>query len=39
VLLCSLYRAMGIPASRVRVVTGEVDGYAGEVIDHAWIDM
>jgi hypothetical protein len=38
VLLCSLYRAMGIPSSDVRVVTGELD-YPGSVIEHAWIDM
>ena len=38
VLLCSLYRAMGIPASQVRVVTGEVEGGDG-IIDHAWVDM
>lgn len=37
-LLCSLYRAMGIRAEDVRVVTGSVilrDGLA----EHAWIDL
>ena len=38
VLLCSLYRAMGIPASDVRVVAGEVD-IPDRIIDHAWLDM
>ncbi len=38
VLLCSLYRSMGIPATDVRVVTGELS-YPGAVIDHAWVDM
>ncbi len=38
VLLCSIYRAMGLPASDVRVVMGLVvtpDGLA----DHVWIDL
>ncbi len=39
VLLCSLYRAMGIPASDVRVVTGEVVSSPDSIIDHAWIEM
>lgn len=38
ILLCSLYRAMGIPAENVRVVTGEVVSPEGNV-DHAWVDM
>lgn len=38
ILLCSIYRAMEIPADSVRVVTGELD-YPGSVIDHAWLDM
>lgn len=38
ILLCSLYRAMGIPASDVRVVAGEVD-IPGSIIDHAWLEM
>lgn len=37
-LLCSLYRAMGIPASDVRVITGDVTLPDGTV-DHAWIDL
>lgn len=38
ILLCSLYRAMGIPASDVRVVAGQVDN-PDRIIDHAWLDM
>jgi len=38
-LLCSLYRAMGIPAASVRVATGEVVGPPDSIIDHAWVDM
>jgi hypothetical protein len=38
ILLCSLYRAMGLPASAVRVLAGEVD-IPGSIIDHAWLDM
>jgi len=38
ILLCSLYRAMGIPASDVRVIAGEVD-IPGRIIDHAWLEM
>jgi hypothetical protein len=38
ILLCSLYRAMGIPASDVRVATGELS-YPGASIDHAWVDI
>lgn len=38
ILLCSLYRAMGIPSSNVRVVAGEVD-IPDRIIDHAWLEM
>lgn len=38
VLLCSLYRALGIEASAVRIVTGEIDGIGGP-IDHAWVEL
>lgn len=38
ILLCSLYRAMGIPAADVRVVAGEVD-IPGRIVDHAWLEM
>jgi hypothetical protein len=38
VLLCSLYRAMGIPASDVRVIAGEVD-IPDSIVDHAWLEM
>jgi hypothetical protein len=38
ILLCSLYRAMGIPASGVRVVAGEID-IPGSIVDHAWLEM
>jgi transglutaminase-like putative cysteine protease len=38
VLLCALYRALGMKASSVRVVTGEVDAMGG-VIDHAWVEL
>ena len=38
ILLCSLYRAMGLPASDVRVIAGEVD-VPGSIIDHAWLEM
>ncbi|GAM07907.1 transglutaminase-like superfamily protein [Geobacter sp. OR-1] len=37
VLLCTLYRAMGVPAKEVRVVTGEVD-YPDGIVDHAWVE-
>lgn len=37
VLLCSLYRAMGVPHENVRVVTGEV-AYNEGIVDHAWVD-
>jgi len=38
ILLCSLYRAMGIPASDVRVIAGEID-IPGSIVDHAWLEM
>jgi hypothetical protein len=38
ILLCSLYRAMGIPASDVRVIAGEID-IPDRIIDHAWLEM
>ncbi len=38
VLLCSLYRAMGVPSSEVYVVTGQV--MAGEDrVEHAWVNL
>ena len=37
-LLCSLYRAMGIPADNVRVITGNVALPEG-LADHAWLDL
>lgn len=38
VLLCTLYRAMGMKPTAVRVVTGEVDAIGG-VVDHAWVEL
>jgi hypothetical protein len=38
VLLCSLYRALGMKDSAVRIVTGEVDAIGGAV-DHAWVEL
>lgn len=38
ILLCSLYRALGKPASDVRVVIGEADLPTGG-FDHAWIEL
>lgn len=38
VLLCSLYRAMGMSAKDVRIVTGEVEAGQG-VLDHAWVEL
>lgn len=38
ILLCSLYRAIGIPASDVRIIAGEVD-IPGSIVDHAWLEM
>jgi len=37
-LLASLYRAMGMPSSAVRVVTGEIA--AGDaLVEHAWVEI
>jgi len=38
VLLCSLYRAMGMPSSEVRAVTGEIE-YPYGIVDHAWVEI
>lgn len=38
ILLCTIYRAMGIDASAVRIVAGEVD-IPGRIVDHAWLEM
>lgn len=38
IILCSLYRALGMPSSGVRVVAGEVD-IPGSIVDHAWLEM
>lgn len=38
ILLCSLYRALGKPASDVRIVIGEADLPTGG-FDHAWIEL
>lgn len=38
IVLCSLYRALGKPASDVRVVIGEADLPTGG-FDHAWIEL
>ncbi|GEM_PF-2699336 len=37
-LLCSIYRALGVKPSEVRIVTGEVDAIGG-IVDHAWVEM
>jgi transglutaminase-like putative cysteine protease len=37
-LLASLFRALGVPASSVRVVTGQV-ALGGSLQDHAWVDL
>jgi hypothetical protein len=37
-LLCSIYRAMGIPASDVRVIVGNI-ALPDRIIDHVWIDL
>lgn len=37
-LLCSLYRAMGISARSVRVITGNI-ALPGRIADHAWLDI
>lgn len=38
VLLSSIYRAMGMDSTAVRVVTGEVEAGQG-IIDHAWVEI
>lgn len=38
ILLCTLYRAMGIPSADVRIIAGEID-LPGQIIDHAWLEM
>lgn len=38
IVLCSLYRALGKPASEVRIVIGEADLPTGG-FDHAWIEL
>lgn len=38
-LLASLYRAMGLPRERVRVVVGIVQMPDGRMADHAWVDI
>lgn len=38
VLLCSIYRAMGIPASDVRIIVGNI-ALQDRLIDHAWVDL
>ena len=38
VLLCSLYRALGMKATEVRIVTGEIDAIEG-IADHAWVEI
>ncbi|MDF1536967.1 MAG: transglutaminase-like domain-containing protein [bacterium] len=37
-LLCSLYRAMGVPSSSVYVVTGQVAA-GEEKVEHAWVNL
>jgi len=37
-LLCSLYRAMGVPANDLRIVMGLVV-VSGGTADHVWVDM
>ncbi|MDD2365754.1 MAG: transglutaminase-like domain-containing protein [Desulfuromonadaceae bacterium] len=38
ILLCSIYRALGKPASEVRIVIGEADLPTGG-FDHAWLEL
>lgn len=38
VLLSSIYLAMGMDSSEIRVVTGEVEAGQG-IIDHAWVEI
>ena len=37
-LLCSIYRAMGIPASDVRLIVGNIT-VQDRLIDHVWLDL
>ena len=37
-LLASLFRALGVPAGSVRVVTGQVP-LGDSLLDHAWVDL
>jgi transglutaminase-like putative cysteine protease len=37
-VLASLFRALGVPAANVRVVTGQVS-LGGTLLDHAWVDL
>ena len=37
-LLASLYRALGVPAGSVRVVTGQLP-LGGALVEHAWVDL
>lgn len=37
-LLCSIYRAMGIPASDVRLIVGNI-AVQDRLINHVWIDL
>jgi len=37
-LLCSIYRAMGIPAGDVRLIVGNI-ALPDRLIDHVWIDL
>jgi len=37
-LLCSIYRAIGIPASDVRLIVGNI-ALPDRLIDHVWIDL
>ncbi len=38
ILLCSLYRAMGVSHEQVRVVTGEV-ATPRNLVEHAWVEL
>jgi hypothetical protein len=38
-LLCSLYRAQGIPPDDVHVVVGEVATPRGTLAEHAWVEL
>ncbi|HEY5996775.1 MAG TPA: transglutaminase-like domain-containing protein, partial [Candidatus Deferrimicrobiaceae bacterium] len=37
-LLCSLYRAMGLPPTAVRIITGTI-AVSDYMTDHAWVDL